>query len=422
MDGGEPRLLFAHRRLAEYPTTGGVTVVAEAVDPPPELVERARRLLRYIGWNGVAMVEFRWDQAAQLPTLMEINGRFWGSLGLSQACGVDFPYAAWCQAQKMSLPPASSYRTGTRVRWTTGVFLRLQDVLHDHSDGMSRPSFWEELVNAGAAFRFDTRDLLWSWRDPGPALTELRGALLKMTREEAKRAVRQCLPTSALRWWRESRQLETGAARIYLWRLLRDALRRRRCVLPRQVRSVLFVCHGNIIRSAFAQKQFEKQMLTRPICARSAGLSAKQGKSADPRAIAAARSLYGLDLSSHSASPLTSKQVAEADAIFVMDRRNEAQLLQRFPGAAHRVFLLAQFANSSHTHRNLEIADPYTGSPQDVEVCCRCVADCIGGLIDTLQSRDDRSHGPQLTVTDRIASPRTVHGDGDEKARRVLGT
>jgi protein-tyrosine-phosphatase len=183
------------------------------------------------------------------------------------------------------------------------------------------------------------------------------------------------------------------------------------------VRSVLFICHGNIIRSVFAQKQFEKQMLTSPICARSAGLFAKEGKAADPRAIEAARLLYDLDLSSHSASPLTSKHVGEADAIFVMDRRNEAQLLERFPGAAQRVFLLAQFSKSQ-THPNLELPDPYTGSLEDVVACCRSVAECIGGLIDTLQSRDDRSHGPQLTGTARMAGPRAVHGDGDETAQR----
>jgi protein-tyrosine-phosphatase/predicted ATP-grasp superfamily ATP-dependent carboligase len=420
MAGGEPHLLFAHHRLREYPTTGGVTVVAEAVDPPPALVERALRLLRYIGWSGVAMVEFRWDEAAQLATLMEINGRFWGSLGLSQACGVDFAYSAWCQAHHVPLPPPATYRTGTRARWTTGVFLRLQDVLHPPSDGMPRPGFGQELMNAGAAFRPGIRDLLWSWRDPWPALDELGRALLKMAREEAKRLVRWCLPGSALRWWRESRNLETGAARIYLWRQFRDALRRRRSLLPEQVQSVLFVCHGNIIRSVFAQKQFEKQMLSWPICARSAGLSAKEGKGADPRAIEAARLLYDLDLSSHSASPLTSKHVVEADAIFVMDRRNEAQLLERFPGAAQKVFLLAQFSKSQ-MHPDLEVPDPYTGSLEDVVACCRGLADCVGGLTDALQSRDDRSHGQQLTGTDRVAGPRTVQGDGDETARRVLG-
>jgi protein-tyrosine-phosphatase/predicted ATP-grasp superfamily ATP-dependent carboligase len=418
MDGGEPHLLFAHRRLREYPTTGGVTVVAEAVNPPPALVERALRLLRYIGWDGVAMVEFRWDQAAQLATLMEINGRFWGSLGLSQACGVDFAYGAWCQAHHLPLPPPPTYRPGTRARWTTGVFLRLQEVLHPHSDGMPRPGLAEELLNAGAAFRPGIRDLLWSWRDPRPALDELRRELLKMARGETKRLLLRCLPASALRSWRESRKLETGASRIYLWRQFRDALWRRRSLLPERVQSVLFVCHGNIIRSVFAQKQFEKQMLTWPICARSAGLFAKEGKGADPRAIEAARLHFDLDLSTHSASPLTSRHVVEADAIFVMDRRNEAQLLGRFPGAEQKVFLLAEFSKSQ-THPDLELPDPYTGTLDDVVACCHCLADCIGGLIDTLRSRDDRSHGPRPTGTGRTADPRTAHGDGDETSQRV---
>src|SRR5262249_39619199 len=152
----------------------------------------------------------------------EINGRFWGSLGLSQTCGVDFAYGAWCQAHHLPLPPLPTYHTGTRARWTTGVFLRLQEVLHPHSDGMPRPGFGEELLNVGAAFAPGIRVLLGSWRDPSPALGELRRELLKIAREESKRLVRRCLPASALRWWRESRKLETGASRIYLRRQVRD--------------------------------------------------------------------------------------------------------------------------------------------------------------------------------------------------------
>src|SRR5436309_4883105 len=45
--------------------------------------------LRY---TGVAMVEFKIDLPTGRWILVEINGRFWGSLPLAIAAGADFPY------------------------------------------------------------------------------------------------------------------------------------------------------------------------------------------------------------------------------------------------------------------------------------------------------------------------------------------
>ena len=165
--------------------------------------------------------------------------------------------------------------------------------------------------------------------------------------------------------------------------------------LPLSIQHVLFVCHGNIIRSAFAQKLFEKEVRPWSICVRSAGLFAKEGKAADPRAIEAARTFFEIDLSSHSASPLTAEHVAEADAIFVMDRSNETLLLDRFPDVTEKVFLLAQFSGSQ-AYPDLEIRDPYSGSPGDVKACFCSLAACIRGLIDRLKHQNG--------VTPRTAS------------------
>jgi hypothetical protein len=62
---------------------------------------------RRSGWHGVAMVEFKIDRRDQLPKLMEINGRFWGSLQLAIDAGVDFP-AILLQTLEAVEAPASA--------------------------------------------------------------------------------------------------------------------------------------------------------------------------------------------------------------------------------------------------------------------------------------------------------------------------
>ena len=83
--------LFSHKRLLEKPPSGGVSVVSESVPLDHEMVIAARKLLAAVGWQGVAMVEFKRDVRDGRAKLMEINGRFWGSLQLAIASGMDFP-------------------------------------------------------------------------------------------------------------------------------------------------------------------------------------------------------------------------------------------------------------------------------------------------------------------------------------------
>ena len=91
MQEGNPLGMFAHRRLRERPPSGGVSVLRESIALPKAMVEATLRLLQPVKWHGVAMVEFKVDQANQRPLLMEINGRFWGSLQLAVDAGVNFP-------------------------------------------------------------------------------------------------------------------------------------------------------------------------------------------------------------------------------------------------------------------------------------------------------------------------------------------
>ena len=63
-------------------------------------------------WHGVAMVEFKRDERDDTPRLMEINGRFWGSLQLAIDAGVDFP----CDPARTlaDAPPAPVHRIARR--------------------------------------------------------------------------------------------------------------------------------------------------------------------------------------------------------------------------------------------------------------------------------------------------------------------
>lgn len=117
---GEVRATFAHRRLREKPPSGGVSVYRESVAADPQLLRAAVALLQHFGWTGVAMVEFKVDAATGTPYLMEINGRFWGSLQLAIDAGVDFPALLVDAVLGRDAPAQAGYRLGVRSRWWWG--------------------------------------------------------------------------------------------------------------------------------------------------------------------------------------------------------------------------------------------------------------------------------------------------------------
>jgi predicted ATP-grasp superfamily ATP-dependent carboligase len=119
---GEVHATFAHQRIREKPPSGGVSVYRESVAADPDLVARSRQLLESFGWQGVAMVEYKLDSATNTPYLMEINGRFWGSLQLALDAGVDFPTRLLAAMDGDGPPPErmDRYREGVRSRWWWG--------------------------------------------------------------------------------------------------------------------------------------------------------------------------------------------------------------------------------------------------------------------------------------------------------------
>ena len=119
-DRGRPVALFAHRRLREKPPSGGVSVLCESAPVDPVAAGHAARLLESLEWHGPAMVEFKRDGRDGSLRLMEINGRFWGSLQLAIDAGVDFPALLVDMARGCAPAELPQYRTGVRCRWLAG--------------------------------------------------------------------------------------------------------------------------------------------------------------------------------------------------------------------------------------------------------------------------------------------------------------
>lgn len=178
MQEGIPLGMFAHRRLRERPPSGGVSVLRESIALPKSMVEATLTLLQRVKWHGVAMVEFKVDKDSQRPLLMEINGRFWGSLQLAVDAGVNFPLMLLNMAMgKAETLPENGYRIGVRSRWLLGDLDQLLMRLMKCDDALNLPPGAPSKLQSLKAFcRFWDRDMFYEvedFDDPGPSRFEI---------------------------------------------------------------------------------------------------------------------------------------------------------------------------------------------------------------------------------------------------------
>ena len=134
------------------------------------------------------------------------------------------------------------------------------------------------------------------------------------------------------------------------------------------MKTILFVCTGNICRSPMAEGLLRHITRGRnEYRVWSAGVGAIEGLPPSEHAIHALREL-GIDISKQRSRMLTPEMVDEADYIFGMTHSHVDTILILYPQAAEKTFLLREFDETLDTYEN-DICDPIGGSLDTYRAC-----------------------------------------------------
>ncbi len=146
------------------------------------------------------------------------------------------------------------------------------------------------------------------------------------------------------------------------------------------IRKVLVICHGNICRSPFAERQLARYAPGLEV--QSAGLDTEPGSPAAPGAIRIARR-FGVDLGDHAARSLKPELLRWADLIVGMQGRHSTQLSRNWGIAPGKIRLLGDFLPSPpHV-----ISDPWGESDAVFALAFERIQDAVRRLAVALESR-----------------------------------
>ena len=360
---------FQHERVHE-PLAGGGSSYRKSVALDERMLESSRRLLADLRWTGVAMVEYKQDPETGNFALMEINGRFWGSLPLAQAAGMDFPYRLYLLLMGRPLPELPPYRLGVHGRNLGKDFGWFQERLRGGSAG-SAVSLLASEISAGVRHALAGRERVdtLTLDDPRPGLSELGRGLVAPARKLASRAR-----------GRAERGLSAFLAARPAWRRSqRRKLRRLVSAAPR----ILFVCRGNICRSPFAQLYADARFASlgkSAIETRSAGSYPVEDRASPSEAQQVSRE-FGIHLDAHRSRTLAPALVKWAGAILCMDERDRREL-RAYPESRGKVFHLGTF---DPRLRPITIPDPWSKPVDEYRTCYRDIVASVDGMADTLE-------------------------------------
>ncbi|RQG91323.1 ATP-dependent carboxylate-amine ligase [Natrarchaeobius halalkaliphilus] len=159
-------LVCTHEELRSVPRHGGSGTHLQLLDEP-RFERDAIRLLRKIGWHGIALVEFK-RRSDGTFVLMEINPKFWASYALASRFG--YRFASTIVAEHLGLEA----RSLTETPETSGEMVFPLRELKYHLENLDEASlskYVKTVFGPDAAWDVDPRDL-GAWLTPPPDVAQ----------------------------------------------------------------------------------------------------------------------------------------------------------------------------------------------------------------------------------------------------------
>lgn len=145
------------------------------------------------------------------------------------------------------------------------------------------------------------------------------------------------------------------------------------------MKKIMFICTGNICRSAMAHGLMEKKVkeLGLDIEVFSSGLYAEDGERATDYAISAMEE-YGVDLKKHRATNTRKSKIREMDLILCATEAHKNMLLEIYPDIKDKIYTMKEYVGEQEKN----IKDPWGYGLETYKKCANEIDNCVIKIID----------------------------------------
>lgn len=153
---------------------------------------------------------------------------------------------------------------------------------------------------------------------------------------------------------------------------------------------IMFICTGNICRSAMAEGMMKKLIEDNKIenvevC--SCGIYAETGDYATYNAIEAAR-VYGADISRHRATNIRDSKIEEMDLILCATTSHKQSVLFLYPDLQGKVYTMKEFAGLDINGQDMDIKDPWGYDLNVYYNCAQEIEESLEKIVEKIKQNN----------------------------------
>lgn len=149
---------------------------------------------------------------------------------------------------------------------------------------------------------------------------------------------------------------------------------------------IMFICTGNICRSAMAEGMMKKltkdNNLNLDIC--SCGIYAEDGDYATYNAIEASE-YYDVDIKNHRATNIKNSKIKEMDLILCATESHKHSVIYMYPELKEKTYTMKEYAKIDKDGQDMDIKDPWGYDLNIYQNCAKEIEGCLIKIIEKLK-------------------------------------
>ena len=151
----------------------------------------------------------------------------------------------------------------------------------------------------------------------------------------------------------------------------------------------MFICTGNICRSAMAHWLFVKKIEEsnlKDIKVYSSGIHAEDGDISTYNAIEVMKE-YDIDLKKHKAVNIRNSNIKKMDLILCMTKSHKLAIYDIYPDLKDKVYTLKEYVKYDDIGKDIDIRDPWGYDIETYRFCLAEIDKCLDILLNKLKNK-----------------------------------